>query len=114
MSVIEEKANAVCGNMVKNGEDKVVMFNPLFIIAVISVLIEIVKLWKDCNKKPLEAVADARSPGILTRWAVRRAVRKHLDDEEMEPRYAAKLSKAVLTVGAEMNEEEMAKAFAEV
>ena len=110
---IEDKANEIAAHMVKNGEDKNIVSSPMLIIAIISILIELFKLWKSCNKTPKDALQEIHRPGIIVRWMVRRTVRKVLDDEEMEKKYAAKIAQAIMSVKVN-DEEEMVELFSQV
>lgn len=109
-----EVANELANDLVKDGEDKVVLFDPMFIIAIIGIIINLVKLWKDCNKTPLNALADSKSPGLIGRWQLRRLIKHSLDDEEVSSRYGNKVFKAVLAKGQKLTEDNLKKLFTEV
>ena len=96
---LEEKAKQIAENMIAKGEDKNIMFSPMLILAIISILIQLFKLWKSCNKTPEHCMKDIDSSSFITRWIVRRTVRRELDDEEMDRRYTNRLANSIIDVG---------------
>ncbi len=65
----------------EHGVDKLVAFDPMTIMAII---VEVVKMVRECRKQPTDAIAMAKSGGVagrLIRWKVGRVVRKHIEDD---------------------------------
>lgn len=108
----EEKAEQITEHMVVNEEDRVKCFDPMLIIAIISILIQLFKLWKDCNKTVDEAVEDMINPSIVTRVIVRHVSRNILNNDFNE--FVNKVPKAIFAVGINTNSLEISEMFNEV
>lgn len=114
MKEIENQANQIAGMIVDDGEDEAVFFDLATILLIISIITAVYRLWKECNKKPLEALAEAKNPGIVARWRLRRLVRQNVDDEEFNNRYARKITNNILKYGLSLNEEKIKLSYMEV
>lgn len=118
MSVIDDKANAVCGIMEKRYKvDHKVCFDPLTIIAVIGLLITIGKTIYDCwkqkhpstTKEPDITFAKfaklTATTGILKRIQLQLLVAKELHRGTLNP-YIAHITFGILDAGQSSTEEE--------
>lgn len=84
--------------------------DPILIALIIQIISEIIAMWQSCRKKPEEAVDNAKNPGILTMWIVRRLVNRHLDGQEVK----AEVRAALYEVGGKLTANEVSTMYAEV
>lgn len=80
MSLLEDKANKIVAEA--KGENPVVFVDPITILTVISVIVQIVKLYQSCKKTPEEVKKSMESPNWIERWRLKRIVRKSIKSNE--------------------------------
>ncbi len=106
MSLLEQKANDVVGELTKN--DLVSSaFDPTAIIGIIT---QIIQLFQGCGLSPQKAEQRAASPGLLGRLKLRRLVNGTVSDpDDREALFAA-----LIEQGEKLNSSEVATLFNEV
>ena len=73
MALLEDKATQIAFEM--HGENPTVFIDPATILAIIGVIIQIIKAYKDCRKTPAEAKYHMDNIGWWNRWKLRRIIR---------------------------------------
>lgn len=76
MSFLEDKALEIAGR--KSDGSIEVAVDPVTIAAIISLIVEVFQLFKNCQKKPGEVKAVISSPSWLQRWWLRGRIRQEL------------------------------------
>ena len=111
MSIIEEKANSVAAALEQKNVEHRVAFDPLMILTIVEVIVFLVKLYKKGNKTAQEAHQSMQSLGLVERWHLRRAIRIHLNDQEMHDHIGDKLFDGLAETAAGATEDDVSKAF---
>lgn len=99
------------------GVDRLVAFDPMTILAIVSALVSVIKFIKECRQTPDQTIAMAKADGIagrLTRWKMRRTVRPHFDDDDMRKELEGPVVEAALKHAAAQNATQVQKVFAAV
>lgn len=86
--------------------------DPASIILIAELVFELVKLWKECKKKPEDALNSARSPGVFDKLLFRRMLRKELGRKEFQ-NSGERLLEAFAGVGAELTLEDVKELYDE-
>ncbi len=113
MSFIQENANLVAGGLEKRNIEKRVAFDPAILYIIVQIIVALVELYNKCNQTPKQAHASMKSLNILERWYLRRVIRKHIDDTEMQDYIGGKMFDSFAELGATVTEEEVVKIFEE-
>lgn len=112
----EMMAMDVASNMVEDGEDKIVCFDPATIAVIVQVLALIAQNCFKDKDNPDEVTKDvhetAKRPGLFKRWALKRYIKESIDDDDMDRRYNKSVMEAVLKRGALVTADEV-RAIAE-
>jgi hypothetical protein len=110
MSILEEKANRIVADV--KGEMPTVIFDPAIIIAVISIIVQLVKMYQSCKKTPEEAKVSMASPNWFQRWRLhwmtRAALARHNSNEAVSA-----VKESVLKQGRNLTVEEVSQLYAE-
>lgn len=117
--MIEQKAREAAGALeAKHGLPNLVAFDPMTILALIEVVIEVIKGLVSKGQTPAQAVGILRKPGYLAaariRVAARHATNRHFQGRPDLDAVKAKLTAAVRETGKATDETEMAEMFREV
>jgi hypothetical protein len=86
--------------------------DPASIILIAELVFELVKLWKECKKKPEDALSAAHSPGVFDKLLFRRMLRKELGRKEFQ-NSGERLLEAFAEVGAELTLEDVKELYDE-
>ncbi len=113
MNLIEKKAWALSDELVARGVDKKYAIDPLTILAIIQVLIELVKLMQWCQKTPPSALQIARNPNIVQRWWLKRTALDKLG-REMYNKIGNQVLDGVKTVAEKSTVDDMIVMYKEV
>jgi len=114
MGVLEDKANAISADMEKSKIEKRVAFDPMMIVTIIGIIVNVIKIYQNCRNTPKEAAASMRSGGILERWRLRKAIRHQINDAEMHDHIGPQLFNSTLLVASKLQDEEVEKMYDEV
>ncbi len=103
----------------KHGVKGVAGFDPMTIMAIISILLEAIKFYKECRQKPAQMIADAKENGRLfsgarlRRWKLQRIVEAKIEDEQiLVEELNNKPAEAILAYAARQSEATVEKLFA--
>ena len=110
MSLLEEKANKVMTNA--QGSMPTVLIDPVTIMAVISIITQVVKLYQSCSQTPVEAKAAMSNPWFFNRWRLRRMVRKTLAANHSDQSVSAVMD-GLLAEGKALTIEDVEKLYEE-
>lgn len=99
MSAIEDFAHAAATNAC---EVETKAFDPMLIVAIVTAIVNLVI---NCRKTP--TLEDVKSPGVIQRWALKRAIRASLNDPAMEREYFRGIFTAMLAKGQDLTEESL-------
>lgn len=115
MSPLETKARQVANAMVaRHSVSKAIAFDIMFILTIISIILSTIHLLMVCRSTARGAIDKAKHPGFLTRWMLRRQVRKHLRQNQIPAEYlSTSLEQSLFAVASAMTEEEMVQLFEE-
>lgn len=111
MGMIEDKANRIVDDT--KSEMPTVFFDPITIIAVIGLIVQLIRLYQSCKKKPEDAKTLMAAPNFIHRWRLRRMVRAALAKEHSEETVCA-VSNSVLKQGKLLTVDEVHKLYQEV
>ncbi len=106
MSALENFAQDVA---TKTCEIEAKAFDPMLIVAIITAIVNVIQ---NCRNTP--TLATAHSPGLWERWALKKAIKKSLDDPKMERDYFKGIFQAVLEKGATLTEADFQEILFEV
>lgn len=106
MSIIEDKANAIAADMAKNEEIKKYAFDPLTILTIISILIQVVKLAYECYKDHHQVATVMQNPGLMERWRLRRVIKEKVGDDEVHGVLGGRIFKSMLNVSKTVTAED--------
>ncbi len=106
MKMIQQKAEAIAS---ASGMGAGVI-DPVTIIAIIGLVLDLIKMWQDCHKTPTQALESAKSPGIVGNVLFHRMVNKHLRHHRKKAMIADKAK----LIGRELTIADMAAMYAEV
>lgn len=109
MALIYNKVQQATDKVVARG--KVTSFDPTIILMIVAAVVELIKMWQECRKDPEEALDSAQRPGILTRWIVRRVLRRNLGKKYDE--FGDDVKEALLEVARDTNIDEMKQMYDE-
>jgi hypothetical protein len=112
MSIFENKAGTIVSQAVQDKVPVTVAIDPLTIIAIIELMLEIIMLWKKCKNEPADALDMVRSPGIIRRMQLRALVNKKIRNSQIGL-YNRQLQSAMLVVGQDLNLSEIIEMYAE-
>ena len=90
------------------------------IMAIVAILMEAIKFYKECRQKPSQLIADARdnrfgSGSRLRRWKLQRIVAAKIEDEQVRvEELRDKPVEAILDFAARQNEATVERLFAAV
>jgi hypothetical protein len=80
MEFTQGVANQIAADI--HGEDNpTVAIDPATIMAIISVIIQVVKMYRECKKSPAQAKESMSSPGFLNRWKLKRLAKSAVADQ---------------------------------
>lgn len=103
MSIIKFKAEKVFSET-----KPTVAFDPMTILTIISVIAEVVKLYRDCKRSPQETAQAMHNPGWLQRLRLRRIVRQNVkNDQDL-------VETALLRQGKDVTSEEVSLMYKEL
>lgn len=80
-------------------------FDPATIAVIAMLIMQVVKMWKDCRKTPDEVVTSFHNPTLLQKFRLRRMTRQELGNSYNE--YGDSVVKAILETGKEATEEDI-------
>lgn len=106
MSMIGEKSAEV-QNLLKNNEIK---FDPLALAAIVQLFMELISMFTACKTKPVEAIEEVRSGGLLVRNRLHRIIRDH---PNLGIRLKKELKFAMLKICETLTDEEVTQMFEE-
>lgn len=109
MSLLEEKAQQIAFD----SEGTEVFVDPATILSIIGVIIQIVKLYKNCRKSPEEAKYHMDNIGWWNRWRLRRMIRSSIKKNKSASD-AEKVYDGVLSHINKTSKEDMDKLYKEV
>lgn len=84
MNEIVKKAEEMAHAMVRRGVAPEQAFDPATIAALIYIIIELVKLWRTCQRGPDEALNEGRRLGLRNRLFLRLAVLRCCKERGLE------------------------------
>mgnify|MGYP003442956471 CR=1 FL=1 len=110
MSVIRSKAEDACA-----ASSPLKTIDPATIFLIIKVIVELIRLWKDCSNTPSQAVAFRKKHGILANIKLRRVINKVVIQHATTPRQETKdaIELGLSTISKKLLVREMAAMFAE-
>lgn len=111
MSLLEDKAMQIAGEA-KGDKMVEVAIDPVTIMAIISLIVEVVQMFKNCRKTPAEAKVTMSSPNWLQRWKLRGMVRQELKKQGSTDDPNTVLN-SVLNHGNSLSAQEVATLYAE-
>lgn len=91
-----------------------VAFDPFTILAIVSVIVAVIRLFIECKKKPRDAAQVCKKPDLVERWRLRRLIKEILADEEAEKELSKALQKAFFLVGSRLTDKEIEYLMKEV
>ncbi len=113
MSMIEDKANKVAGELENQNVEHKVAFDPFLILAIVNTLLAVINSFMACRANHKDALEVIRSPRIRDRWHLRRIIRKQIANDELEGKVGKELLQGVVTVGQGLTEAELEEMFKE-
>lgn len=114
MSLVNDVAATVAAEMTKKTDKlDLAQINPLLVEIIAQVLVEVLKAVMDCYKEPKKALATVQRPGVLQRFRLRRAIKRHIDDDEAYGYMGNDMLKAFTKVAETVTEEDLKKLYAE-
>lgn len=111
MALLENKALQIAGEA-KGGEMIEVAIDPITIMAIINLIVEIMKMFKDCKKTPTEAKVTMSSPNWIQKWRLRGMIRQELKKHGSKEDPNAVLN-SILNQGNSLSVQEVAILYAE-
>lgn len=115
MSTIEHKARLVVQNLrTKQEVPNATTLNPLLILTIISIIVNLIRIVQICRQTNAEVVDAMHNPGIFVRWRMSRVTRKAL---AKFPEFAScqkQVYNGVLAVAKGVTEDEVAQMLQEV
>lgn len=120
MSLIEQKASEVAGFMRDSKDSPVehaVAFDPLTILTIVSVIIKVIQIWKQCNATPAVACDGFKQEGstALSRLQLRKEIRIKAQEHPRGERrdFRISMEDAVYKMGGNLNVADMQTMFEE-
>ncbi len=114
MSVIESKAAEVATHMTSESNiPNKVAFDPMTIMAIIGVIVQLVQQVMACINKPKDAADRARQPRLLDHWRVRRLVRQYNWQHPELAKDPNVVADAIVHTGRKVSDVEMEGMYAE-
>jgi hypothetical protein len=110
MSLLEDKANLIAGDV--KGDMPTVVFDPMTIMAIISLIVQVVKLYQECKKTPTQAQEAMASPNWIHRWRLRRMTRQALSENHSDETVGAVVN-STLKQGKALTLDEVTQLYAE-
>jgi hypothetical protein len=80
-------------------------FDPATIAVIATLIIQVVQLWRNCHKTPVEVVEASKNPTRLQKFKLRRMARQELGNSYNE--YGDSVVNAILEAGKEVTEEDI-------
>jgi hypothetical protein len=80
MSLLEEKAYDIFANA-KNEDKMTVVIDPITIMAIISLITQVIKLYQSCQQTPAQAQAHMSGIGWWNRWKLSRMVNRTIPSD---------------------------------
>lgn len=114
MSVIQDKANAIAADMAKNNVEQRVALDPMVVITIIGIVVDVIKTLVECYINHKQAQERLANPGVLEKWRLRRIVRQHLNDDEMNNYVGANIVQSSINVGKTLTDDEVQSMYSEV
>lgn len=106
--VVEQRAHKAAAYLNTSlGVEKVVAFDPMLIVALIGVIIQVVKMMGWCGLSPDKAMKALAKPGVLGRMVLRRAVNKKLPDATQK--FKKLVQDALVATSADVSEDEVVR-----
>lgn len=118
MTLTEAKANEIA-EFLRDDEPiddiKVIAFDPMTILMLVSVIISGIRMLQACNKTPIYAQQTIRGDGIIARLHLRKLIREKSAALPWSERrdLRKRVEKAVRSVGQRLTIEDLAKLFDE-
>lgn len=114
MTAVEQAAQKIANTMVGNKVDKQVAFDPAVILVIIQIIQDILTVYQDCNVTPPAALAQWKEFGLITRWRLRRIIKKNVDDSEVYETIGLQIFNAMKSYSSTATEDDAKALFAEV
>jgi len=114
MGIIQDKAHLIAADMEKSQVEHRVAFDPLIIATIIEIIYYLIEIYKDCKQTPQQAAVSMRSGGVLERFRLRRAIRKHIDDPDMHDHIGQRMFGSTLSVAKQVQDDEVSQMYNEV
>jgi hypothetical protein len=115
MSVIEAKANNAASELAQTqGIDNSVALDPATILALLEIIMQVMKMLQNCRKTPENALLVLRNPSIMERWALKRIVKRVVDDEDVHKLYGRQFLNSIVSVGHSCSLDEVTNMYKEV
>lgn len=114
MSQLDKVTSKICSKIKDKhvGNATQVMVDPVTMLMVAKIIIELVRLIKKCRTEE-DTIESVKSPTIFERRVVYRVIKKRLTWRQYFAR-RQKISDAIFKVGSDMSEDDMFELFEEV
>jgi len=106
MGVIEDKASLIAADMSTSESIKKYAFDPMTVITVVSVLVQVVELLYGCYKDHHQVSQVMQNPGLIERWRLRRVIKEQIGDDEAHAVLGNRMFKSMLNVSKSVTAEE--------
>lgn len=114
MGIIQEKANAIAAGMEENNVERRLAFDIAMISTIIGIIQNVIQIFQQCKQTSQQAAVSMRSGGVLERWRLRRVIRAHINDPEMDDHVGSQLFGSALHVSSTLKDEEVSQMYDEV
>jgi hypothetical protein len=104
---IQSLAEKASEKMAEGGVARAVALDPLTILAILSVIMEISNILRGCGLSPAEAGKLLRQPTLGAKLRLRRAMTMALKKHPGASSHRQEIREALLAVGSEMTDEEV-------
>jgi hypothetical protein len=115
MSPIQTEAMLIANDMNQTQNvSKALVLDPMLIISIVGLIVDIVKAYIECQQSASQAQSSMTDPGLIERWRLRRAIRSHIDDSEVQEAIGQQLFQSTLNVSKTLTVQNVTDMFAEV
>lgn len=114
MSIIKDKAMQICVDMEQSKVPKHLALDPMIIIAVVGIIVDVVKAYIECRQNQKQAQTSMANPGLIERWRLRKSIRTHIDDGEVQDAMGIQLFNSSLNISKNITLEDVNQMFVEV
>lgn len=109
---IEERANSIAAD-IQYEDNATVAFDPATALAIISLIIQIIRLYQSCHKTPSEAAKISKKPNLFQKLKLRYLVSKAVREAGLKDA-SDRISEAILKYGESLTVSDHREMFDEV